>query len=238
MKRNFWIVSIALTALLALVLPAAAQENDMNPATINVRGSATVMGEPNLASVELGVELVDANLGTAFSSAAVTASAVIEAIRAAGIPEEDIQTSSVNVFPEERYDGRTGEVGERVFRVRYIITVIVRDTTLIEAVINGAVNAGANTIYNLNFGIDDASALEAEARTAAVQNARDKAQQIADALGVTLGAPLRVNEYDGQNNPMPLARGAAMMDSMATMPISTGQLGVTVQVDITFAIGE
>lgn len=248
MKLNRYVlgVTVALIAALALVLPAAAQEvtpapgtgtdNTMNR-TITVQGSATTMGEPNNATVELGVEIVDPNLATAFSEASQIVNNVIDAIRGAGIPEENIQTSGVNVFPEERYDPQTGNTGERVYRVRYILTVTINDTSLIEPVINGAVEAGANTIYNLNFGIDDASALEADARTRAVQNAREKAQQIADALGVTLGAPVTVVELSGQNGggPIPLARGAAM--ESAAMPISTGQLGVTVTVEIAFGIG-
>lgn len=207
--------------------------------TITVSGTGTAYGEPDVAYVELGVEEVNENLGDAFSSTADAMNAVIEALVELGIARDDIQTTGVNVFPEDRWDPQTGTSTGRVYRVRNTVRVTVREIGQIESVITTAVEAGANTIYNLNFGIDDPSALEQEARVNAVEDARARAERLAEALGVTVGEPVIITEVL-QGGGIPFARfegmGGAGLD-LASQPVSPGQLGVSVQVQITFAMG-
>ena len=164
--------------------------------------------------------------------------AVIQALRDLGIAETDIQTTGVNVYPEDRFNPQDPNAQtERVYRVRNTVRVTVRDVEQTEAVISAAVSAGANTIYNLTFGIEDPQGLEQEARTLAVADAQNRAQQLAAALGVTLGQPTIISETLGGGGfpPQPFGFGGAVMRDVA-QPVSTGQLSVSVQVQITFTI--
>ena len=241
MRKQFTI-GLLLIALTAFGFSAVhAQQGTGFPPTntITVNGFGTAYGEPDVAYVELGVEQVEESLATAFTDTANTMNAIIEALVEAGIAREDIQTTGVNVFPEDRWDPQTGTSTGRVYRVRNTARVTVREIAQIESVITTAVEAGANTIYNLNFGIADPTQLEQDARVNAVEDARTRAERLAEALGVTVGEPVIISEVL-QGGGIPFARfegmGGAGMD-LASQPVSPGQLSVNVQVQITFAIG-
>ncbi len=209
--------------------------------TITVSGFGTAAGEPDVAYTELGVEITDPDLATAFAQTAETMNAVIAALVEAGVAREDIQTTGVNVYPQERFDPMgASATPERVYLVRNTVRVTARDVAQVETLITTAVAAGANTIYNLNFGIEDSSALEQAARLDAVEDARNRANQLASALGVTVGAPIIINEVINTGGPItPMGGGLASANLQfdVSQPVSAGQLNVTVAVQITFAIG-
>jgi uncharacterized protein YggE len=118
--------------------------------------------------------------------------------------------------------------------------VTVRDIAQIEAVVTTAVAQGANTVYNLSFGISDSAALEQQARQAAAADARARAEQLAAAFGVTLGRPLTISESVSSSSPvLPYASGGMAMAALTdvrSQPISGGQLSVSVSVQVTFAL--
>lgn len=238
MKRLLLVVLVALMGVSAIHAQQETNPISYPTNTLTVVGSGTSYGAPDVAYIELGVEVIDPELGTAFTQTAEQMAAVTQALLDAGIAQEDIQTTSVNIYPEDRYNPQDPAApSERVYHVRNTVQVVVRDISQIESIITTAVDAGANNIYNFSFGVADAAALEAQARTQAVANARERAQQLADAVGVTLGQPVVISESIGSvNPPQPFASGGrvAMMD--ASQPISTGQLSVTVQVQVSFSI--
>ncbi|GEM_PF-444742 len=244
------IAAFVVVLSISAVFVAAAQDQTPTtlPAyqnnTITVTGLGSAYGAPDVAYVDLGVEVVDANLATAFSQASEQMNAVITAITALGIDRADIQTREINVFQEERYDPQTGPTGERVYRVRNIVRVTVRsaegaeDASLLESVINDAVNAGANTIYGLSFGILNVDAVESEARLDAVANARRRATELASALGLTVGDAISVREIVG-GSAIPYGVGGggfAMAEMASNAPVSQGQLEVSVSIEVTFAL--
>lgn len=234
-----------LLLLLVLVSAGVIQAQEATPMTspdgynntITVSGYGTAYGEPDVVYLELGVEIVQADLAAAFTEASNTMNAVIQALRDLEIADEDIQTTGVNVFPEDRFNPQDPTAAsERVYRVRNTVRVTLRDVTQIESVISAGLEAGANTIYNLSFGIEDTSALEQEARAAAVEDARARAQNLAETLGVTVGRPVIISEtFGGGYPPQPFGRGGAVNLDMATL-VSPGQLSVSVLVQITFAL--
>jgi uncharacterized protein YggE len=237
MKR--FLIILAALGVFALTAGAAYAQDNTLTNTITVSGVGSASGEPDIAYVQVGAERTDRDLGVAFNATATTMRAVFDALEALGIAPEDIRTTSLNVYPQDRY-GNDGQIIEREFRVSNVIQVTVRDITQIEAVVTTAVSAGANMVYNLSFGIDNSAALEREARQAAVADARARAEQLAEALGVTVGRPLTVTEVVSSGSPpapfMGIGMAMAAMDSARSQPISGGQLNVSVSVQITFAL--
>lgn len=252
-RKNRFVALLLVTAV-ALVgaLPAFAQDTaqatpvpmPLNPGdfpvnTITVSGIGTASGEPDVAYIELGVEMMNPDLGAAYTEAADTMNQVIDALVELGIERADIRTSSVNVYPQDNYNPETGQPSDRTYRVSNTIRITVRDVENVEPVINTAVNAGANSIYNFNFGILDTVSLEQSARENAVTNARERAEQLANALGATVGRPVVVSESYGASNPViPYAgRGGAAYDmAQSSLPVESGQLDVTVQILVTFEL--
>lgn len=239
---------LAVLALLVLSAGAvSAQEVTPQPGyptnTITVSGFGTAAGEPDVAYTELGVELSDPDLATAFAQTAETMNRVISALVEAGVDRTDIQTTGVNIYPQDQFDPTgTNAAPQRVYLVRNTVRVTMRDVNQIEPIITAAVEAGANTIYNLNFGIEDTSGLEQEARVDAVADARDRAAQLASALDVAVGAPIVITEVINAGGPVfPLGGGGlggANVQFDVSQPVSAGQLTVTVAVQISFAIAE
>ena len=218
--------------------PAAyAAADGQPPPAISVSGQGEATGRPDVAFVELGIDVTNADVGAAIAQANETMQNVQAAIGQQGIAEEDVQTVAFNVWPEDRYNDQ-GELIGRIFHVQNILRIKVRDIAKTSDVIGAGLDAGANSVNSLIFGIEDTSALEAEARQKAIANARDRAQQLADGLGVRLGAPISVSESFG-GGPVYIERAfAAEAYGMGggAPPISAGQLTVTVYVNVSFAI--
>lgn len=226
---------VVLMLLLALMaLPAAAQDGGQNSITVTGYGQAS--GAPDVAYIELGVEVADASVAQAFTQASGTIERIIAALRDLGIAAEDIRTSSLNIWAESRYGPMGETVGISSYRVNSILSVTVRDITIVERVITTAVDAGANVIYGLNFGISDTEALMQEARAAAVENARATAESLAGLLNVEVGDVVMVVEGFGGYSPIMGFRGGGGGAMEAAMPIQPGQFSVGVTVTVTYSI--
>ncbi len=210
------------------------------PNTITVSGYGEATGTPDVAYVQLGVNIVNPDVGRAVAQANETMDAVQDAMRQFQIANEDMQTVSYSVWPEDRYDPQTGQpTGERVYHVDSMLSIKVRDLEATGDIIQAGLDAGANTVAGLSFGVEDTDALQAEARTNATNDARARAQQMANALGVTLGAPILVTEGYGYTPPVVFA--TPRMDfggGGGAPPISPGQTTIGISVTVVFSIGE
>jgi uncharacterized protein len=243
-RKNLGLAAVVIVALLALATAALAAPEGQTVSpnagyptnSITVSGVGQAFGAPDVAYVQLGVNFAEANISEAFSRANTTMEAVIAAIKALGIEDRDIQTSGVNIYPQDIYGPEGGPTGERTYNVSNTVSVTVRDVELADDVINTGIEAGANNVYGLSFGIDDTSTLEQDARLQAIEDARTRAQQLADALGLSVGAPIIVSETFGQGFGPVFDRAQAM--GGGGVPVEQGQLSVNVQVEVTFAIGE
>lgn len=207
---------------------------------ISVTGEGLAYGEPDVAYIDLGVDVTNAQVSPALEQANQAVSAVQEAIKAADVADEDIQTTSFNVYPEDRYDPQTGQPsGERVFHVQNILRITVRDVSKVGAIIDAGTGAGANAVHNISFGILETSDLAAQARTEAVADARKRAEQLANELGFALGDVTLINETYGSvpvYQPSFAAQDAAGRGGGGGAVVNSGQLAVSVQVNVTFKL--
>ena len=143
--------------------------------TVSVSGHGQVNVPPDTASVSIGIDVIQPTLVEAQEQATAQATAVIEALKAAGIADEDIQTAFFNVTilrdydpaaavaatPESEHAEPTQITG---FEILNQLQVTVRDTDLLGALLDEAVNAGANSINGVTFSVDDQTAAASEAR--------------------------------------------------------------------------
>ncbi len=230
--------------------PGFASANGANTG-ISVTGRGKATGKPDLATLNLGVESFASTVAAARSEAADAMERVVQVLQANGILDPDIQTRNFNIHP--RYTSRevtrcVDEGGcfqerEQViigYQVTNQVTVKVRDLDSLGNVIDQVTEAGGNLIrfQGVQFTIEDAKALEKEARAAAAADLVAKADQIADLTGVSRGLPVFVSEVSG-SVPQPLAfADRAMMgaEAAAVTPIMTGELDVVVTLQAVFAI--
>lgn len=198
---------------------------------ISAPGTGTASGTPDVALVELGVQTVDADIGAALEEANQTIDEVIAALGEAGIPAEDIQTVRFDVQTLQDVSPQTGEpIGQPRFQVTNIVRVRIADTDTVSDVLQAALEAGANQVFNLQFTLSDPDALAAEARAAAVADARQSAEELAEALGVELGDVVIMTEQSFGPQPLFAAEAGLAQGDAAGPTIEQGQLTVTIQV--------
>ena len=222
---------LSLLFVLLLMLPAAA----LADTKIAVTGSATVQAEPDMVTLSLGVEETKSDVAAAQAMVNEKLSAVIEALKNAGIDEKDIQTGYYSIYNNYDYDDPES--------IQYVascsLNVIVRDLSKAGEMIDVAVAAGANQVGGVTFGVADLTALQDKALEMAVADGIRRAGVMAKAAGVTLPAlPESVEEnssyYDGGS-----AR-AYTMDAAAGASTSLmgGMVSVTSSVTVTYDVND
>jgi uncharacterized protein YggE len=239
----------ALSAAVAIASVAATcgstttqiDNNESQQRGITVAGSGKVAGAPDIADISLGVSTLGASVAEARDRAATALDAMIASLKDNGVAEKDIQTSNLSIYPEYDYDGNRQTL--RGFRVQNTVAATVRDIDRTGEIVDDAVNAGGDdtTIQGITFAIDNPDDLKRQARELAVQDARARAQTLADASGVGLGDPITISETS-YSPPLPyFERGAAAADSSQAAPetpIETGELDVVIEVSVTWDIGD
>jgi uncharacterized protein len=206
--------------------------------TVSVNGHGSVMVTPDAASVVAGVTITEDTLSGAQQTATDTMNAIIETLGNQGIADEDIQTASYYVQVIQSYDENGMPSGIQQFQVSNQVNILIRDIDAVGTVLDAVVAAGANTIFGVNFIVTDPGDASAEARVLAVEDARTRAQQLAEAAGMTLGDLVSISETFGPN-PLPYQRagGGAAAAEMA-VPVEAGQSAVTVDVVVVFELND
>jgi uncharacterized protein len=204
---------------------------------VTVGGHGSVNVPPDTASVTIGVDIIKPTLAEAQEQATTQATAVIEALKAAGIADEDIQTEyySVNILRD--YSENADPTQITGFEIINQLRVTVRDTDTLGEILDAAVGAGANSIYGVNFFVDDQTEAQREARVEAVENARVKAEELAAAAGMTLGPIVSISEGATPIvSPVYGRGGGGMAAAEAAVPIEPGATTVAVDVVVSFEL--
>ena len=204
---------------------------------LTVTGEGRVAAVPDMGEVSLAVVRESKNAGEALAAASLAAADVLEEMRAMGVEPRDVQTVAVSLDPV--YGDRTEPQGTPLivgYRARNALSVRVRDLNLLGAVIDRSVAMGANEGGGLRLTVSNADELLVEARRLAVRDARARAEEMADAAGVGLGALVSLGEA-GFMAPPPVFL-EARMDMAASVPIAAGEAELTASVTAVYAIGE
>ena len=202
---------------------------------VTVVGQGTAYGEPDQATVMVGVETFAPSVSEATSQNQENLNSVMVALDEVGIAPEDIQTTNYSLYAEQIY-GERGPEGIAGYRVSNQVNVTIRDISKVSDVLGAVTDAGANAIYGVNFSVADPAALEAEARAAAMADAAERAKSLAELGNVNLGGIKIISEVIGQ--PIaPMGGGGYAMEMAASAPgISPGQLSYQVQVQVTYGL--
>jgi uncharacterized protein YggE len=218
---------------------AQAQSDDQDTVrSISVNGVGRVKAEPDVADISLGVTKQGEDAKAASADAATTMDAVIKALLEAGIAEADIQTSSISLNPIYDWDNNPPTI--EGWEASNLVNVTVRDIAAVGDVVDAATAAGATNVNGITFRVEDPTAAEAGARSAAVADAKAKADQLAADAGVTIIGIITISESGGQA-PMPLyyQRDTMAADGgsdMAATPIQPGQVELSITVFIQYEI--
>lgn len=217
----------------------AADDVKIDKSILTAAGEGKVMVKPDRATINMGVQTEDKDAKTAQTQNAQKMDAVMEKLKALGISNDDIKTSQYNVFPQ--YDYNDGKSTLRGYQVINMVNVTVKDTAKLGDIIDQAVQAGANQMDNVAFTISEPDKYYNEAIAKAIEQAKEKANVMANTAGVKIKATINVSEVAAQSQPvygmggMDYARVQAANAAPPT-PIASGQLEVKANVIVTFEI--
>jgi uncharacterized protein YggE len=218
--------------------------------TISVSGTGEVMAVPDIGQFSFAVRAEGETAEVAQTESAEAINAIVSYLEGEGIAKTDIKTENYNLQPRYRYEERlctgTGYCppGERVldgYEVNQNVSVKVRELDRSGEFIAGVGDRGATNISSLQFTIDNEDDLQAEARSAAIADARTKANALAKDLGLRVHKVVGFHENEGGYYPM-MERSMMAMDSAeglggATPPsLPTGENEVAVTVNVTYEL--
>jgi uncharacterized protein YggE len=235
---------VAASAVVALLCACGTQPAPLPDITssrqITVTGTGVADAEPDVATIIFGVDVTSSEPDTAVSQAADLMNSGLAVARDMGVAGEDFKTYSYSLWIENLYDPITYQTtGERVYHVSQYESVDVRDMTKVGDVLAGVVSAGINSVSSVSYGVEDQAALQSQAREAAIVDARQKAEAIAAGLGVQLGGPLSVSEFNAgytyYDQTAQYNYGAGGYGESAP-PITPGSFTVSTSVTVTLAI--
>jgi uncharacterized protein YggE len=214
----------------------AAQNSQPPLRTISVNGNGKVYLTPDIAYIYLGVHTESPDAKEAVSSNNAQSQKVKDALTQFGIDPKDIQTSNFSIYPNQQYDNN-GKPTTLRYIVDNTVYVTVRKLDKIGDLLDAVVQAGANSIQSISFDVADRSAALSQARKLAVTDAHDQAQELAQAAGVTLGDVQTISYYSSPT-PVPMydAKSLGAAAAPASVPISTGQLVLSVDVSMVYTI--
>jgi uncharacterized protein YggE len=220
----------------------AAGHAPVHQRTVIVTGRGEVARRPDLAVLRLGAVAQAETASEAHGRVNEAVAASIERIKGLGVPAENISTAGLAIYPVyAEQQPRREPVEPRIagYRASQTIRVELDDLGLVGRVIDSSVQSGANQFESLSFELRDDSEARRDSLQRAAQQARSKAQAIAEALGVSLGDLHRAEE-SGAVVPVihrEFAGRAAMAMDAAGTPVEPWQVRVEASVTLTYLIG-
>lgn len=232
--RKFKLLAL-LAAFAVMITCSFAQAAESR--TISVDGSSTIKTAPDKATVNVRIETTAKDAKEASAQNAVIMNRIQNSLMALSITKDKMKTTNYSLSPNYDYnDGRSKLTG---YSVSNEILVTVDDINKVGSVIDTSINAGANSIGSVEFGLKDSDGYKDKALHEAVLDARHKADTIAAALGKTIVNVQSVSannsyvEARTYNNAF-YAASLKSADAGASSPIQAGDISVKANVNIVF----
>jgi uncharacterized protein YggE len=254
MKNKLWLGLGVLVMVLLMGLAgcsaAKVQADSLQPVKVNVNsqegiwvsGAGKIPVAPDIAVLNLGVEVTMTNVAEAQAQASLSMNKVMQVLTDKGIAKADIQTQNYNIYQTSRWDDSTQQNKPTGYRVSNMLVVKVRDLGSISNIIDSVVTAGGDYIrfQGINFSVEKPEQYYIQAREHAMQDAKANAEKLAALAGVTLGKVTYVSENSGNqpyyNNGINSGvRAPIALNDMET-PISVGQNDIVVNVTVVYTI--
>jgi len=249
-----WVLVLVLTipVLAGCSSPVKAQDAtptvqvSQQPQGIWVSGTGEVSIVPDIATLNLGVVVQGTSIAEAQSEASEGMTKVMQALTSNGIAAKDIQTGRFSINQETRWDDEKEIETPVGYEVTNRVIVKIKDTSKVSDIIDSAIEAGGDLIRitGISFSVEDPAKYYLEAREKAITAAKEKAENLAQLSGVTLGNPTYIAE-DTQYTPTSgsyanfaiAAAGENLTSSMLdTSPISAGETKITLSVQVAYSL--
>lgn len=233
--------SVLAAALLVFSVAGTNLAAAAEPNTIAVSGMAEQEVAPDMAYIDVGINVRADDAETARTQEAQIASQIRRALLGLAITDNDLQNTSYYLYQEYKVE-RNGVRTADKYVLDSSIKVTVKDLDKLSQVIDNVVEAGATNISNITYALSTQNIIQRQLLATAVENARDKAAVVANAGSRTLGNMLSadINSFDGGTI---VAYGANKLrsttnlaeDGVATK-LSPGKIKLNARVQVVFSL--
>lgn len=233
-------VGIGLAMMGVPALAASTQDRPvaMGPAQVVVSAWDEVEVAPDRARLQVTIETRGRAPQAASSENARAATAVLDALRRAGISGPRIRTQGLVVAPEYEYPREGGRPTVVGYQARNVLSVDVHDLSQLGAALDAVVGAGATTVTGPEFYLSNPDSARRVALASAVRRARADATVMADAAGVSIGEVLELTTGGQPEAPMfrMAEMSAARAGGIAETPVLPGLVRIRADVTLRLAV--
>jgi uncharacterized protein len=237
MKRLLFSVTVALLSILAVAQaqPVATQTPGQPPQIVSVYGTATVHVAPNLATITIGVVTQNKDALHAQQENAERSADVIKAVKGVSDPGLEVSTGGYAITVQHPIKGDVQTTEITGYEVTNSISVKLRDLSKVGEALDQATRAGANSVNNVSFGLQDDQVTRREALSAATVDAVARVQAIVRGLNPNDTSPARfriidVSEPGLEYTPLRKTDQIRTFAPATSTPIEAGNLDVTATV--------
>lgn len=236
-----WVITAILGGVFAVAIivviwlvnkPTAGEQTE----GLQVTGEGRVSAVPDIAQVDVGVETRADDANTASQENNRISDAIIAAIKGLGIKDTEIQTINLSIYPDVSYDS-AGQEDIRGYLASNNVQVKIKDLEKAPTVVSTALGAGATNIQGVYFTFSDETktTLEQQARQNAIEDAQQRAQELATLGNVRLGEIIDISE-SSDNFAEPVYMEGADIGTGGGAAIEPGSSEITVNVTVRFEL--
>lgn len=210
--------------------------------TITVTGEAQASQKNQIATFNATVTSSNDDKQKATDDVNTKMTSLINEIKNLGIPDNDIKTQNISIYQQPSpypvtmlYPTR-GQVGSGAWAASNSITITVRDLSKVSSLADLLAKSGATNVYGPNYTVDNTTDTQADVLGQAIENARKKAEKIAQASGRTLGKATKIDEGAQFGGPIPLMEKGIAQGSTPSTPVQPGTETIYKTVTVTFEL--
>lgn len=226
---------IIISLLLVPSLIYAQNQSQPNMRLITVQGQAEIKVVPDEIVICLGVRTLDKELNIVKTQADERIKAVLALIKEIKIDPKDVQTSYMSVHPV--YADYRDESTIKAYSAEKTISIILKDTSKLEELIEKSLKVGANNVYGIYFKTSELKKYREEARKQALLAAQEKATKMASALGLKIGKPYSIEEENVSSSIYYNRSGQSQYANIGIQGSSSADMG-SGGIDGSFALGQ
>lgn len=204
---------------------------------LSVSAQAEAKRVPDVATISTGVVTQATDANTAMRQNAEQMTKVVAAIKASGVAEKDIQTSGISVNPQYRYiENQPPTITG--YQANNTVNLKVRDISKLGKVLDTLVAQGANQVNGPSFEVDQPDEAYDEARRAALDKAKARAQMYAKSLDMRVRRIVSISEGGGFQPPVPVMMTRMVKAQAADeTSVSPGETTLSANLDVVFELG-
>lgn len=226
---------LTLILLIFMAAPTLLSAQNQQPTGITVNGEGVVKVTPDRAKIKVRVEHQGQTANEVKTQTDQSINQVLDFLKNEKISANDYQIDYINL--NKQYDYNTKET---TYKAEQSVTITLKDIDRYSTIMTGLMKSGINRIDGVTFEDSQLEKHQKEARLKAVANAREKAEDYANALNLKLGAAQMLTEANGGSAPRTLALQAMSFDASNaggdSSPIAVGQIEIKQQVEVRFGI--